>query len=155
MQALISVGTSGRKRSDRLAPELVALWPIPVLRARRANLAEGGLYLVTRLARDPHGTWPEVHPCRRPRVVPGRYESSASTDLGTTLFDRATCLRLLVFRSVGSRIVREISALDAPDSTENDPSCTVCNAGVVATIGAAQSTKRFLEGFPGEAGRLL
>ena len=58
-------------------------------------------------------------------------------------------------RSVGSRIVREISALDAPDGTENDPSCTIRNARVVAPIGPEQSVNNFLEGFLGEAGRLL
>jgi len=58
-------------------------------------------------------------------------------------------------RSVGSRIVLEISALNATDATENDPSCTIRNARVVAPIGPAQSVNNLLEGLLGEAGRLL
>jgi hypothetical protein len=60
-----------------------------------------------------------------------------------------------VSRAAGSGIVREISALDAPDCTENDPSCTICNARVVTTIGPPQSAKGFLEGVLAQAGRFL
>jgi len=72
------------------------------------------------------------------RNAHGLGDPEATAALRSRSHHRPRWLGVTVGRSA---IVREISALDAPDRTENDPSCTICNARVVATIGPRRARR--------------